>query len=110
MAPKNGMMAKIEAKYNTYYENLFRARINMLTQICQDAACFAANDVFKMGQGRAVPFCIAFREYVNEIARLMREDQKSDADFVYAKQKIDDRLRAIVGEENFAPWDERHGT
>lgn len=48
MAPKNGMMAKLEAKYNTYYENLFRARINMLTQICQDAACFAANDVFKM--------------------------------------------------------------
>lgn len=109
MPPKNGMLAKMEAKYKAYYEALFHARIGMVLQIGQDAGCFAANEVFKMGAGRSPEFCVAYRDWVNEMVKLIFEDQNDDAEFVYAKAKIDDKLKAIVGEKNFAPWGVRYG-
>ena len=109
VAPKNGMVAKIEAKYKAYYEALFHTRVGMILQIGQDAGCFAANEVFKMGAGRAADYCVAYRESVNEMVKLIFEDQNDDKEFVYSKAKIDERLKAIVGEKNFAPWEERYG-
>ena len=109
MPPKNDWLRKKELEYKTYYENLFHKRIGMVLQIGQDAACFSANEVFKMGEGRAPDFCVAYRESVNEIAKLIFEDQKDDITFVYAKTKIDDRLKRIVGEKNFVPYEERYG-
>ncbi len=109
MAPKNGMLAKMEEKYRTNYENLFHQRIGMVLQIGQDAGCMAANDTLKMGQGRALDYCVSYREHVNEIVKLIFEDQKDDKEFEYAKTKIDERLMKIVGKENFAPYEERYG-
>lgn len=109
MPPKNGMLAKMEEKYRVYYENLFHQRVGMILQIGQDAGCFAANEVFKMGPGRAPDFCVAYREKVNEIVSRIFEDQKDDNDFVYSKTKIDEGLEKIVGKENFAPYEERYG-
>lgn len=109
MAPNNGMLAKMELKYKTYYENLFNRRIGMVMQIGQDAGCMAANDTLGMGQGRAPDYCVSYRDYVNEIVKLVFEDQKDDEDFVYAKAKIDERLLKIVGKDNFAPYEVRYG-
>ena len=109
MAPKNKMLAEIENRYKTYYENLFHRRIGMILQIGQDAGCFAANDVFHMGVSRSPDYCIAYREYVNQMVKMIFEDQNDDAEFVYAKAKIDERLKQIVGAENFVPYDERYG-
>lgn len=109
MAPKNNKLKEIEHKYKTRYEKLFHKRIGMVLQIGQDAGCFAANDVFHMGASRAPDYCIAYREYVNEIVKMIFEDQNDDAEFVYAKAKIDERLKQIVGAENFVPYDERYG-
>ena len=83
-------------------------RLNMAMQIVQDAACFAANDVFQMGQGRAPDFCFALRSYTNEMAHLIRDDQDDDKDFEYSRAKIDERMKRIVGKKNFAPWEERY--
>ncbi len=110
MAPKNKMLAEIENRYKTYYETLFHQRIGMVLQIGQDAGCMAANEVLKMGSGRAVDYCVSYREHVNEIVSLIFDDQKDDETFVYSKTKIDDRLRKIIGEENFAPYEERYST
>ena len=109
MAPKNGMLAKMEAKYKAYYDALFKARLRMILQIGQDAGCIAANEVLKMGAGRAEDYCVAYREAVNQMVWLIFEDQNDDKDFVYSKAKIDERLKSIVGEKNFAPWEERYG-
>lgn len=37
------------------------------------------------------------------------DDSKDDVEFVYTKAKVDEQIKAIVGEENFAPWEERYG-
>lgn len=102
---QNPMIAKIEAKY----DRLFRLKMDMLMQMGQDAAMIAANDVLQLGHGRAKRFCAAYIEAMNGMARLVADDQKDDQDFVYAKEKIDERIKAIVGPENFQPWEERYG-
>lgn len=46
---------------------------------------------------------------MNEMARMVVDDQKDDKEFVYSKAKIDEKILAIVGPENFQPWEERYG-
>ena len=109
MPPKtNPMLRKMEAKYEAYYQNLFQAKLDQSMQMVQDAACFAAHDMFKMGPGRAVDFCAAIRDYANEMIKLMSYDLDDDQDYEYTKAKIDEALKRIVGEENFAPWEVRY--
>ena len=104
----NPMLQKIEAKYEAHYQALFQAKLDTSMQMVQDAACFAAHDIFKMGPGRAVDFCAAIRDYANEMIKLMGSDLNDDQDYEYTKAKIDDALKRIVGEENFAPWEVRY--
>lgn len=46
---------------------------------------------------------------MNDMDRLVVDDEKDDSEFVYAKAKIDEQIAAIVGTENFQPWEERYG-
>lgn len=101
----NQMLAKIEAKYNA----LFHQKMDMLMQMGQDAAMIAAHDVLKLGPGRAKDFCVAYIDALNSMVRMVVDDQKDDKEFVYAKAKIDEQIEAIVGAENFQPWEERYG-
>ena len=78
-------------------------------QLAEDAAFMAANEVLGLGPGRARAFGEAFVRYANEIADLVVEDSKADDEIVYAKTVLDRRIREIVGEENFSPFDERYG-
>lgn len=105
---KNNMLARMEAKYDAYYRALYVEKQETLLQMAQDAATIAAHDVLGMGAGRAVAFTIAFREEINALASMMVEDAKEDEQMWYAKAKCDERIKAIVGEENFAPWEERY--
>ena len=43
------------------------------------------------------------------MARRVVDDQMDDPEFVYAKAKIDEQIRAIVGPDRFAPWEVRYG-
>ena len=99
------MFAKIEARYAAKYNTM----LDILVQMGQDAAMIAANDVFHLGPTRAAAFAAAYADAINDMARLIDEDCNDDRDCTYAKTKIDNRLRAIVGEGNFAPWEVRYG-
>ena len=110
MGKGNPMLARLEAQLEAKYRMKFNTRMDLLLQMGQEAAQFAAHDELGMGPGRAVPFTVAYREALNWLANLVVEDAKSDKELWYAKAKIDERLLPIVGEENFAPWDERYDT
>lgn len=101
----NPMIAKIEAKYDA----LFHRKMDMLMQMGQDAAMIAAHDALQMGPGRARDFCLAYIAAMNQMAKMVVDDQKDDREFVYAKAKIDEQILLIVGPENFQPWEERYG-
>ena len=109
MPKHNPMLARIEAAAEARYQLRFRKSMDMLLQMGQDAAMIAAHDVLQLGPGRAEAFCVAYREAINDMAHRMVDDQMDDPDFVYAKAKIDEQIRAIVGPEKFAPWEVRYG-
>lgn len=92
--------AKLEAKY--------KRKLAVTMQMCFDVAVITANDVFKMGAGRAKLFEQKYSENYAKICAMLLEDE-SDPDLEYSRAKIDERLKAIVGADNFAPWDERYG-
>lgn len=108
MAKKNAMLEKIYRDADVRYRALFDARMDMLMQICVDAACIAANETLQLGPKRAKAFLNEMQKSVNEIARMMTDDQKDDETFEYAKAKLDDRLKKITG-DTFQPWEERYG-
>ena len=87
---------------------LFMVYRDNLLQQCMDAAFMAAADVFHMGTGRCVEFGNTALQYLQEIAQLVNVDFEDDKDLVYAREKIDRRLKQICG-ENFEPWEVRYG-
>lgn len=78
-------------------------------QMAMDAACMAANETLGMGKGRAEEFCRAFCHCYDDMCRLIVTDSKDDKKIEYAKAKIDGRIKDIVGEELFEPFDVRYG-
>ena len=107
---KNAVIQKIEAQAEAKYNAIFHMKMDMLMQMGQDAAMIAAHETLKLGPGRAQDFCLAYIDAMNAMAKLVVEDQKDDAEFWYAKSKIDEQIKAIVGEEKFQPWERRYGT
>lgn len=108
MPKPSATLSKLQAQAEAKYSALFHAKVAMLMQMGQDAATIAASDTLKLGPGRAEAFCAAYRVTMNEIARMAFEDQQDDAEFIYAKSKVDERLKRICGDK-FAPWEERYG-
>ena len=116
MAKQNQMLAKIEAKYATkYLIELEKAKARYLRQLdialqqSSDAAMMAIDDVFDVNAYSAEKFHVAHVQYVNQMASLMLDDYADDKTMTYTKADIDRRLKQIVGEENFVPFEERYG-
>lgn len=105
---RNKGFEQLEKKIEAKYRLLFWRKLSMVCQLVQDAAMMAANDTLQMGSGRVEAFARALTEYVNEMSGMMMEDQKDDKDYVYTREKVDDRLRQICG-EHFKPWEVRYG-
>ena len=81
------------AKYEAMFRAKFDAQLQIAMQMGLDAGMIAANEVLGMGAGRAEKFRTAYIEAVN----------------AWTKAKVDERIRKIVGDENFVPWEERYG-
>lgn len=96
------------AKYEAMYEAKCRIQLQIAMQMGLDAGMIAANDVFGMGAGRAEKFRTAYIETVNSISGMMVDDGNSDSDLVWSRSKVDERIKQIVGEDNFVPWEERY--
>lgn len=102
MSRQSNFAAIVEREVNKRLALYGRQRM----QLCDDAAMIAANEVLGMGKGRAKAFHEAFVNAVNEIAQMVVDDED---ELVYSKTKLDKRIKEIVGEENFVPYDERYG-
>lgn len=88
---------------------LFLEHSNNLQQQVMDAAFIGSATVFHMGPGRCEAFGKATMEALYEIARLVNEDYADDKNLIYAKEKIDQRMKKICGDK-FEPWEVRYGT
>lgn len=113
--PKGDMLSRMEAKIRREYEAKleivkaeYNLKLKMALQQCCDAAMMAIDDVFDVNEYSAEKFFIAHTENMNEMSRMAVEDGNDDPEMVWTKKTVDTRLRKIVGEKNFAPWDERY--
>ena len=103
---QNPLLEKFEAQLEAKY----RTQLQITIQMCSDAATIAANNVLGMGAGRAPKFQQDFIDTFNQIIHMTVVDDKDDPDMEWTKSKVDERIRKIVGDENFVPWDERYRT
>lgn len=106
---KSGYLQRMERKNENKYRMEFIGKMDMLQQICVDAAFMAASDVFQMGPGRCERFGQAMMEYIHEIARIMVQDAKDDPSMEYSLETVDRRMKQICGEK-FEPWEVRYKT
>ena len=102
---KQNMSGKIAAASYAKYKK----QLDMCIQMGLDAATIAANEVLGLGAGRAEKFRKAYADTINQISRMLVADSKDDVSLDYSTAKIDERLRKIVGDENFVDWDGRYG-
>ena len=100
----NPYLAKIEARYAaelTAYRRFTR-------QYCFDMMMIAANEAFGFGEERLKKLADAYDQVRLEYADIVIEDAKDDNGVAYSKDKLDQKLQQIMG-ENFRPWEERYG-
>lgn len=110
MPKKNHMLAQMEAKMEIKYAIAFERRSEVLAQMLMDAAMLAAHDVFGLGPGRAAKFMQAVKDSFQEMEIMALKDaDDGDQEIWYTRAKLDEQLRAIVGEENFKPFEVRYG-
>ena len=103
---QNAFLARRDAAIYADYQQ----QLDMALQMGLDAALIAANKVLQLGKGRAAEFGKEYMEAINNIAQQIVKDSKDDKECVYSREKLDQTIKAIVGEDNFAPWDERYCT
>lgn len=104
MAKTNAYLAKRDAMLLAGYKK----QLDIALQMGLDAATIAANKVLQLGKGRAEEFGIEYMKAIREIAELTIEDSKDDKELVYSREKLDQRILGIVGDDNFEPWEERY--
>ena len=76
-------------------------------QWCADAAIMAANEVFQRKGEKLVEFNNTFAQYAKMIAEMTLDDARGDKSIVYTKEKVDGRLKELLGDA-FVPWDDRY--
>lgn len=76
-----------------------------------DAALIAAHEVLQLGPGRAAAFAQAYGDAMEQMATLYIDDcdKNKDKGLDYAKGTRDRIIKAIVGEDNFVPFDKSYG-
>lgn len=80
---------------------------DFLLQAGADAFLLAAADVFQLGKGRAAAAMQAYKERLEELMDRLIEDGDNN-ELTYYWDTLDQRLRQIVGDENFVPHDQRY--
>lgn len=113
MSTKNSILAMAQRMAQQLVAEQTKARI----ALGADAAAMAANAVFHMGPSRAPAFAAAYSEALDELAGLYIEDGTSVRDgqgnrisrMEYATEIRDEKLRRIVGEKNFVPFNKAYG-
>ena len=100
---KNSFIQRIQAQK----EDEIQRHRAFTIQWCADAAILAANEVFQRKGEKLVEFNNAFAQYATMIAEMTLDDAKGDKSIVYTKEKVDGRLKELIGDA-FIPWDERY--
>lgn len=96
------------AQYEAIWERRYQLRLHEALRICEDANLIATEDVVGLTEEQALELRKVFRDTVREITKMVVEDSNDDPDTEWSRAKVDDRIRGLVGNDNFEPWETRH--
>lgn len=96
------------AQYEALWERRYQARLHESLRLGEDALLIATDEVVGLTEKQAAELRRVYCDTLREIAKMVVEDSKDDPDTEWSRAKVDDRIRSIVGDSEFQPWDERH--
>ena len=107
---RRGMNAleRVRANIDEKYEIKQRFQTDFLLQAGCDAFMMTAADMFDLGPDRAMEAMNTYRDYIMKMMENLIEDSKDDDELTYYWADLDRRLKQIVGEEHFAPYEQRY--
>ena len=111
MGNKNPQLTIIHlAKENERLRVALKNARTATTVFCADAAAIAAHDTFKRTGDIISEFMERYLDVVQDIAKMAVEDSETvGGDFLeYHKTKVDEAVKAALGEKYFLPFNERH--
>lgn len=85
-------------------EAQYQIKLRASLSYCLISAIFAANEIFKCGPGRGENYQNTYRKWLGDMMRLIIQDSKDDADLVYSRHQIRERLKSILGPEVFEKY------
>lgn len=97
----NAMLNKIHGQEKAVFDR----KLDIALQMCFDAAVLACHEVFQLGPGRFLKFAEEYKKSLNAISTLFAQDS---ADLSYSVERLDGALKAICGEKNHTPFNERY--
>ncbi len=100
---KHPFLAQLEARH----EQEMDIQRSVTIQQCADLMMIAAADEFGFGEERLVRLHKRFEQVFREYAQLTVDDAKSDRNMEFAKEKMDRKLKQILG-SHFTPWEKRY--
>lgn len=103
MGKKNDFLSRMQAQY----ELAMQKQRRFCLQQSRDMMLIAAHDEFGFGQDRLRRLASAFDAVFLEYAQMVVDDAKGDKAIVYSKEKVDQRLKEICGDD-FVAWEERY--
>ena len=100
----NAFLARQEARHRV--DMAFQRDFTI--QQCTDMLLIAANEAFGFGEDWLVKLLEAYQRVFEDYAEMAIEDGRADPDIEYTREKVDRKLRQILG-DHFRPWEDRYG-
>lgn len=92
------------ASYERMLEKQYQIKLHAALSYGLIAGIFAANEVFQRGPGRGEKYQNAYRVWLGKMMRTIIEDSQADADLVYSRHQIREKLKEILGPEVFEKY------
>ena len=102
--PKNNLLLRMQAKK----KQELREMQAFVIQLSSDLMLIAANEAFGFGRERAKRLHQEWEAVWREFGVMVLDDYLGDRDLAYTKERIDARLREILGDD-LSPWEDRYG-
>lgn len=104
MGKPNAFLARQQART----EKLCQMHREFTRRQCADVLMIAAAEEFGFGPARLKRLKDRYDKVYDEYADLITSDSVADPGLEYTREKVDRRLKQIMG-EHFVPWEERYG-
>ena len=108
MAKQNAFLAAHEAKLRAEYQaklaamqEEYRGQLACVLELDLIALLLTIHDCYGVGPGRSDKAMLKYRDNRVEVSDIINEDIEADVDLTYSRRILANRVKAILGPENW---------